>query len=316
MKLSQQSKTSLANMYRLIDFGYDPEEARTGCFGLKRRRQRTGLPRGRDAAESVPGHATRIAVGLPAERQLPLEWSFDPWTPTCDFFEDQDLDDAEDLQDAVGNFISWMKRGGFLAWEAVVAHEHGLPLTRRQQAALDDLIDLNHSRSERVLYINGLPRTAEPWYAVLNKIVPRLLVEPFTSLDPPPREHCEGWRLLVECLNEHADGLSLPMGVTSAVEVVPVQLRHKLWLQDCFEFLCGLAREKQLTLQSEAQHYRIEDLVESLREHRDTVRYFDLTLDSLLARLMMPQTDRPIFMQAVQEKLRMKSAAGRIVDYL
>jgi hypothetical protein len=214
----------LEDMYSLIDFGYDPGEARVGCFGLKPRRERTRLPRGCGATENVPGHATPIAVGLPAERQLPLKWYFDARTPTCDFFEEQDLDDAEDLQDAVANFISGMKHGEFLVWEAVVAQEQGLPLTRQQQAALDDLIDLNHSHSDRILYINGFPRTTEPWYAILNKIVPRLLVAPFRTFDPPPREQCEGWRRLVECLYEDADDLSLPMGVTSAVEVVPIQL--------------------------------------------------------------------------------------------
>ena len=106
-------------------------------------------------------------------------------------------------------------------------------------------------------------------------------------------------------------------GVSSPVEVVPAELRHKLWLQDCFDALSGLGQEEELTLENEEERqYRIEDFLESLREHKDSVRYFALTLDSLLTRVIVPEKDKPILIQAMQEKLGMKSTADRIAEYL
>jgi len=214
------------------------------------------------------------------------------------------------------SFIFIMEQDEFLAWEAVVAREQGLRLTRQQRAALSELISFNDADDE-ILYINEIPRPTEPWYAILNKIVPHLLIEPFRTFDMHYEEQCEGWGRLVQCLNEHADGLSLPPDVSSAVEVVPAELRHKLWLQDCFDALSGLGQDEELTLENEEQRqFRIEDFVDSLREHKESVRYFDLTLDSLLAKVIVPETDRPILVEAMQEKLGMKYTADRLADYL
>jgi hypothetical protein len=248
------------------------------------------------------------------ERPLPFKWTFDPNIPTDDFFEGQRPED--DLGNAVENFIFVMEKNEFLAWEAVVAQEQGLRLTRRQRAALSELLSFNDVEDDEILYINETPRPSEPWYAILNKIVPHLLVEPFRTFDIHDDEQCEGWGGLVRCLNEHADGLSLPPGVSSPVEVVPAELRHKLWLQDCFDTLSGLGQDDDLTLEDPEQHYRIEDFVESLREHKESVQYFDLTLDSLLTRVIVPEKDRPILVQAMQEKLGMKSTADHIAEHL
>ena len=221
------------------------------------------------------------------------------------------------LGEAMENFIFIMEQDEFLAWEAVMAQEQGLRLTRQQRAALNGLFSFNDAEDDEILYINETPRPSEPWYSILNKIVPHLLIEPFRTFDVHWEEQCEGWGRLVQCLNEHADGLSLPPGVSSPVEVVPAELRHKLWLQDCFDALSGLGQDEELTLENEEQReFRIDDFVESLREHKDSVRYFDLTLDSLLTRVIVPEKDRPILIQAVQEKLGMKSTADRIADFL
>ena len=212
------------------------------------------------------------------KRPLPLNWTFDPNIPTADFFEGKDPSDA--WSEALESFIFIMEQDEFLAWEAVMAHEQGLRLTRHQQAALNELLNFGDPEDDEILYINETPRPSEPWYAILNKIVPHLLIEPFRTFDVHGEEECEGWGCLVRCLNEHADGLSLPQGVASPVAVIPAELRHKLWLQDCFDTLSGLGQEEELTLEDPEQPYRIEDFVESLREHKDSVRYFDLTLDA------------------------------------
>ena len=116
------------------------------------------------------------------ERPLPLQWEFASDIPTYDFIEEYHLGNLWGLQEAVENFIHKMKDGQFLSWEAVMADEQGLPLTNRQQAALEELLDFSDGEEERVLYINDIPRPNEPWYAILNKILPYLLVEPFRTV--------------------------------------------------------------------------------------------------------------------------------------
>jgi hypothetical protein len=90
-----------------------------------------------------------------------------------------------------------------------------------------------------------------------------------------------------------------------------------LSLQGCFDALSGLGQDEELTLENEEERqYRIEDFVESLREHKDSVQYFALTLDSLLTRVIVPEKDKPILMHALQEKLGMESTADCIAEYL
>ena len=125
----------------------------------------------------------------------PIRWEFDPNIPTHDFFETFDVEDNFAVDEAVENFVFEMENGQFLAWEAVVCHEQGLPLSRQQKVALRDLID-------------------------------------------------------------------------------------------------------------------------SLQPCKDTVAYFDLTLDSLLTREILPDRDKPIFVQMMQAKLGLKSTTDRIAGYL
>ncbi|MGO8750205.1 MAG: SEC-C metal-binding domain-containing protein [Thermoguttaceae bacterium] len=250
------------------------------------------------------------------ERPLPLKWEFPEGTPTYDYIEDHHLGNMWELQEAVENFIHKMEDGQFLAWEAVVANEQALPLTKKQEAALEELLDFSDGEEERVLYIDDIPRTSEPWYAILNKLVPYLLIEPFRTADVPDEVQCEGWRNLVECLAKHGNGLSLPSGATFPEEVVPLELRHKLWLQDCFDALSGLGQDEELTLERNEQQDRIDEFIDCLREHKDSVQYFNLTLDSLLERVILPERDRPIFVRLMQEKLGMKATTEKIADYL
>ncbi|MFO7905293.1 MAG: hypothetical protein ACQESR_31005 [Planctomycetota bacterium] len=247
------------------------------------------------------------------ERPLSLKWEFDSGIPTRECFEESEVD----LSQAVENFMFMMKHGDFLAWEAVMAQEQELRLTHQQELALEQLINFNDPEDDQVLYIDEMPRPSEPWYAILNKIVPQLLVEPFRTFDMHYDEQCEWWGRLVHCLNKHADGLSLPEGIASPVEVVPAELRQKLWLQDCFSGLSGLGQDEELTLENEEERqFRIKDLVEGLREHKDSVRYFDLTLDSLLTRVIVPERDKPILIHSMQKELGIESTADRLANYL
>jgi hypothetical protein len=209
-----------------------------------------------------------------------------------------------------------MEKDDFLAWEAVMAEEQGLPLTKKQEAALGELIDFSDGGDNRVLCIDDIPRPNEPWHVILNKIVPRLLIEPFRTFDIHNEVQCDGWKDLAECLAEHGEGLSLPQSVSSPLEVVPLELRHKLWLQDCFDDLSGLGQDEALTLENGEQLFRIDGFIAAIREHKDSVQFFNLTLDTLLERVILPEKDKPYFMEMMQEKLGMKATAEQIADYL
>ena len=246
---------------------------------------------------------------------LPSKWEFGPDIPTYDFIKDYRLDDSSGVEEAVKDFIFKMEKDDFLAWEAVIAEEQGLPLTEKQEAALGELLDFSDGGDNRVLYIDEIPRPIEPWHVILNKIVPRILVEPFPTADAHYAVHSEGWRNLVDCLAEHGDGLSLPQGVSSPLEVVPIGLRHTLWLQDCFDALSGLGQYEDLTLENEEQQDRV-DIFITAWGHGNSVQFFDLTLDSLLERVVLPERDRPIFVKMMQDKLGMKAKTDQIADYL
>src|SRR5207302_10184777 len=127
----------------------------------------------------------------------------------------------------------------------------GLPLTAKQRQALRSLLNFNDEDDDQILYINEIPRPSEPWYVILNKIVPHLLVEPFRTFDVQEEVKSDGWHRIMTALEEHGQGLSLPPGMASYREVVPADLRHKLWLQYCFDILGGLGQDDDLTLEEE-----------------------------------------------------------------
>ena len=93
-------------------------------------------------------------------------------------------------------------------------------------------------------------------------------------------------------------------------------MRHKLWLQWSFNELGGLGQSETLTLQNEEEHDRIEGFIERLRRCKESVEYFDLTLDTLLTRVVLPDRDKPIFVTVMQEQLGMKSTQDRLADCL
>src|SRR5262249_45532782 len=251
-----------------------------------------------------------------AQKPAPMRWEFDPDIPTHDFLEEGPLVDTWKLQEAVENFVSWVEEGQFLTWEAVVCEEQGLPLTAAQQKALRSLLNFNDDENDEIHYIDEIPRPSEPWHVILNKIVPHLLVEPFRTFDVHEEVKADGWHRIMTALNEHGQGLSLPPGVASYREVVPADLRHKLWLQYCFDMLSGLGQEAELTLTNEDQQDRIDWFIERLRECKESVAHCRLTLESLLTRVIRPVKDQPIFRKGMQGKLGLGSAQDQIADHL
>ncbi len=250
------------------------------------------------------------------KQRASMRWQFDPDIPTHDFFEGGSLDDMWNLQEAVDSFVYWMEEDRFLTWEAVVSEEQGIRLTPKQKEALGRLLNFNDEEDDQTLYIDEIPRPSEPWYVILNKIVPHLLIEPYRTFDCQSDVKCDGWSLIVTALREHGQGLSLPPGVESPKEAVPAEMRHKLRLQFCFNELGGLGQDESLTLEDPEEHSRIEWFIDQLRKCKDTVAFFDLTLNSLLTRVIVPEKDRPIFHKLMREKLGLGSDQEQIAKSL
>ena len=248
---------------------------------------------------------------------------FDPDIPVNDFFECLNLDEPGDIEEALDNLMFNIKNGDFFLWEAVVCEEQGVKLSKKQKNALDELLNFSDDDDDdHILYINEIPRPKEPWYEIARKIVPVLLVEPFRTDAVMYSVMHEGWANLVDTLKEHAQDLSLPEGVESSLDIFPHDLQHRLWLQTCFDTLGGLgqsvvtSQDEALTLANEEQQERVEWFVDTLRDHKETVQYFDLTLETMLTRVIMPPKDEKLFITMIMEQLRLPTAQASIADYL
>jgi len=251
-----------------------------------------------------------------SKRPASLSWEFDPDIPTHDFFEGGSLDDLGNLEEAVDSFVWWLEEGCFLTWEAVICEEQDIPLTPRQKKRLGGLLNFNDVGDGAILYIDEIPRPSEPWYVIFKKIVPHLLIEPYRTFDCHEQVNCEGWNRIATGLLEHGQGLSLPPSVESWEALVPVELRHKLWLQRCFNSLDGLGQDASLTLKDPEEHYRMNWFFQSLRECKATVAYFHLTLESLLNRLVLPPEEQAVFVKMMQDKLGLGSPQEQIASHL
>jgi hypothetical protein len=241
-----------------------------------------------------PGHPRRAE---PA-------WSFPPDVPMLDHLETYDLDDPGSLEGLIEDLIHVLERREFQLWEAVVREEQGLPLTEAQRAMLGRLLSFSDDpRESRILYIDDLPRPCEPWHVTFRKVVPHLVVDTFRTFDVHYAVTTEGWPRLAEALEEHGEGLSLPEGAGRPVEVIPEDLRHRLWLQSCFDHLSGLGQVEELTLQNEDQLWRIDEFIDALRRHRESLAYLGVTLDSLLQVLVLPEADLPLLLRLMHERV-------------
>lgn len=237
--------------------------------------------------------------------------------PVYDFLEDHDLDTEWGFGECLDNLIFGIEGGNFLRWEAVVRNEQGLPLTKKQQEALDELISFSDDEDELILYIDEMARPSEPWYETIKEVVPKLILDPFTTYEIHNELYHEGWPRLVECLEEHAQDLSLPKGITSPIDVIPAGIRHRLWLQYCFDVLSGLGQEEELTLENEDQKsWRIEHFIDTLKECKDSVKYYDLTIEMLFELVKLPPKDEKILVESMLEKLGMESVSEKLYDVL
>lgn len=236
--------------------------------------------------------------------------------PVYDFVGEYDLNSISDVGECLGTLVFSLEEGYFLTWEAVIRDEQGLPLSEKQEEALDGLLSFSDDE-DPILYIDGLPRPNEPWYEMVRKVVPKLLLEPFYTFKIHDEIYHEGWPKLADGIENYACDLSLPEGVSTPIEVVPADIRHKLWLQYCFEELSGLGQEDELTLENNDQKsWRIEGFIDVLKEFKDSVEFFNLTLDDLLKLVVLPPKDEKILVESLLRKLNLKSSTDNLGDVL
>ena len=276
----------------------------------QRQRQKAFQPTKKEASEPP-------LPKVPEKRDIPVD----------DFLASYNLDTEWSLGECLDHLISSIKRKYFHRWEAVVRQEQGLPLTEDQQDLLDELITFydeddyededEEKEDEPILYIDGMPRPSEPWYETLNKVLPRLALTPFKTYESHYEIYHDGWIEIVECLEEHAQGLSLPEGITTPVDAISPNIRHRLWLQHAVNSLSGLGQKEDMTLANEEEEsWRIEELIETLKECKKSIEYFDLTLEGLFEFVELPPRDEKILVEYLRQELGLKSVKEKLNSVL
>ena len=235
--------------------------------------------------------------------------------PKEDWFEGIDLNSEWDLEETLDNFVHWLKNGEFLTWEAVIRQEEGLPLSRRQEKALSNLLYFGDDEYETIWYINESPRPEQTWSEIARELAPRLLQEePIVTSEIPTELMCYGWPNLADAIEEHAVHLSLPEGVNTPLDIFPRDLFHRLELQACLDILRGLGQEKELNLAD--QTWRVPDFVDQLHDSKASVAYLDLTLEKLLTKVIMPPDDERLFVKRMVEELNLTSLQEPLAEKL
>ena len=154
-----------------------------------------------------------------------------------------DLSRPFDLSEAVENFIYNMEKDEFRTWEAVIREEQGLVTMPVLIDLADELMSFGDpDEDDPVHYIDDIERCSEPWYEILRRIAPHLLIERLRTADVHDDVLLDGWPRIAAWVERRARGLSLPEGVRRPLDVVPEELRHRLWLQFCCNPLCGLGQ--------------------------------------------------------------------------
>ena len=172
-----------------------------------------------------------------------INWNFEPEVPVRDFFESLDLSRSFDLTEAVENFIYDMETDKFRRWESVIREEQGLATMLVLIDMAAELMNFDDPDvDDPVHYIDDIERCSEPWYEILRRIAPHLLIERIRTADVHDDVMLNGWPRIATCIERRARGLSLPEGIRRPLDVVPEELRHRLWLQFCCSPLCGLGQ--------------------------------------------------------------------------
>jgi len=103
-------------------------------------------------------------------------------------------------------------------------------------------------------------------------------------------------------------------GAAEPLDAVPPELRHKLALRSCFTELEGFGQSGVGTLEEEGEC--LDAFIDRMRSCKETVAYLELTLDSLLQRLVLPDRDADFLVKTVEKVLGIRSTQDRIADHL
>ena len=239
--------------------------------------------------------------------------------PYDDFLDDFDLDDEGSIGELLDVLISSIEGDFFLSWEAVERQERKEHLTFAQKVALNELISFGDDDDENdaILYINGLARPTEPWYETVRKVSPRLILEVYDTTRSYFEEYFNGWPQLHEALEKHASKLMLPEGVDSPVDILPEEIQHRLWLQcNVFDVMGGIGQMDELTLEHTDDQYRIDIFMNALIDHKESVAFFDLTLEKMYTMLVIPEKDKKILTEAIMKRFDISSIGTPMMAHL
>ena len=242
------------------------------------------------------------------------EWQFAPEVPTEDYIGDTNLKDPGALEEFVEQLVYDFENGYFLIWEAVACEEQGLSLTAKQEKALQELICFDEEENEHMWFVGERARPSRPWGEIVATAAPYLLRQPFKTFEVTYGVFFEGWPALVEALEDHGKFLSLPQGAKKHLDVIPEDIQHKLWLQDCYDVLSGIGQEEDINLQTQPD--RIEEFIEALQECKSSLEFLGLNLEKMLQTLVMPERDRKIFVKEFIAQLGMASEQDPIAEFL
>lgn len=246
-----------------------------------------------------------------------IKWQFEADVPTNDIFEHINRERLYGYEIALSDLIHDIESGYYLLWEAVISQEQNLPLTTSHKKALNDLMYFGYEDKSRTLYIDEIPRPKEPWYEVLRKIIPNIIEDPLRTIDGGSEAIYEGWPMLKEALEEYGQYLSLPPDTQKAIDIIPLELQHLLELHLCFDALTGLGQEEELTLENpEQREYRIEWFLRCIKEHRESIQFFDLSLETLLRKIILPPTDEKVFVRLMTKELDLPSPQASLAEFL
>jgi len=244
------------------------------------------------------------------KRKPTLDFTPPPNIPVYDYLADKDLDDLVDIEQLLEDLALDLEMGYFLQWEAVLRREQKLPLSTRHAEILEELED--GQASPQIRYINELPRPTQPWYKIVEQIVPKLVVDELDLNDDYFMLYTQGWAKLVIALNEQAKDLSQPPETTNWLTIIPEKTRHRLWVQYCFSQFAGLGSAEALTLHNEEQHTRIDWFMQCIEQHKASLAYFNLTIETLLDNINLPPDDRAVLVEAVVNQLELDSSDQRL----
>lgn len=239
----------------------------------------------------------------------------DPDVLTYNYLADKDLTDIDDVEQVLEDFLHDLEMDYFLQWDAVMRKEQRLPLNSHQKNIVDELISEQERPTDRILYIGDMPRPKQMWYELVQILASNLVTEqPLKPASDYFPLFTQGWPRLAEQLKEQAPQLSHPHKVRSWGELIPAEMHHRLWVQYCFTQFVDVGNG--LSLADEEGQPRLDWFIRCLTSHKASLNYFDLTLEALLANIILPPAEADLITQTVLTELNLESPQEPLAKHL